>query len=405
MYLTDEEKRMLNGEFGDMVGKCMKVLVTLGEIYGAEKMIEIHNVHFPGVSYRVTGDAGLNYVKEASEQVCFRVPATLNTIGIDSENWEKIGFPRDFSEKQLELSAAYHKMGAIATNTCTPYLAGNIPLAGEHVAWGESSAIAFVNSVIGARTNREGGPSALAAAVTGRVPAYGFHLTENRRGKYLIRVEMDLETDRDYAALGYYVGKIAGKDVPVFEGIKKRPTLENLKALSAALASSGAVALYHIVGVTPEAPSADAIIGKAETFKFGPQEYRQVTDKFHYEGAVDFVVIGCPHTSIEEIRKVAKLLEGKKTKSDVWICSSRQVKHLADKMGYTKVIEKSGAEIVCDTCPVLCPTLVDRGYHNLLTNSGKLAHYAPGLWNLKTGLIEMEDCIKAAIQGRWEEQQ
>ncbi len=402
MHLTDEEKRMLNGEYGETVRKCMKALVTLGDIYGAEKMIKIHNVHSPGVSYRVAGDAGLNYVKEASEQACFKVYTTLNTIGIDSENWEKVGFPREFSEKQLELSAAYHKMGAIATNTCTPYLAGNIPLAGEHVAWGESSAIVFVNSVIGARTNREGGPSALAAAVTGRVPAYGYHLTENRRGKYLIQVEMDLETDRDFAVLGYYVGQIVSKEVPVFEGIKKRPSLENLKALGAALASSGAVALYHIIGITPEAPTADAVIGKVETFKFGPDEYRQVTNKFNYSGEVDFVVFGCPHTSIQEVRRIAALLDGKKVKSDVWVCTSRQIKHLADKMGYTSVIEKAGAEIICDTCPVLCPTLVDRGYRNLLTNSGKLAHYAPGLWNVQTGLIQMEDCIKAALQGRWE---
>jgi predicted aconitase len=401
MYLTDEEKRMLSGEYGATVAKCMKVLVTLGEIYGAEKMLKINNVHSPGVSYRVAGNAGLNYVKDASEQTRFKVPTTLNTIGIDSESWRQIGFPCEFSQKQLELSEAYAKMGAIATNTCTPYLAGNIPLAGEHVAWGESSAIAFVNSVMGARTNREGGPSALAAAVTGRVPAYGFHLPENRLGKYLFRVETQLETDRDYAVLGYYAGKIAGKEAPVFEGLKRRPTLENLKALSAALASSGAVALYHIIGVTPEAPRMEAILGKLDNFKFGPEEYRQVTDKFNYTGAVDFVVLGCPHTSIMEMRTIADLLEEKKVQADVWICTSRQVKHLADKMGYSATILRAGAEIVCDTCPVLCPTL-DRGYRNILTNSGKLAHYAPGLWNVRTGLIEMEDCIKAALQGSWE---
>jgi predicted aconitase len=401
MYLTDEEKRMLDGESGEMVAKCMKVLVALGEIYGAEKMLEINNVHSPGVSYRVTGDAGLNYVKEASCQSRFKVPTTLNTIGIDSKSWKEIGFPEEFSLKQLELSAAYIKMGAFATNTCTPYLAGNIPLAGEHVAWGESSAIAFVNSVIGARTNREGGPSALAAAVTGKVPAYGFHLSQNRQGKYLFRVEMELKTDRDFAALGYYAGKIAGKEVPIFAGIKKRPTLENLKALSAAVASSGAVALYHIVGITPEAPQEESIDGKIAGFKFGPEEYRQVTDKFNYTGAVDFVVLGCPHTSIREMRTIAALLEGKKVRSDVWVCTSRQVKHLADQMGYSATIGRAGAEIVCDTCPVLCPTL-DRGYRNILTNSGKLAHYAPGLWNVRTGLVEMEDCIKAALQGSWE---
>ncbi len=156
MQLTDEEKKMLDGEDGEIVQKCMKVLVTLGEIYGAEKMLEIKNVHSPGVSYRVAGDAGLGYVKDVSDNGGhFRVPTTLNTIGIDSVDWKKIGFPEEFSIKQLELIDAYRKAGAYLTYTCTPYLNGNVPLFGEHVAWGESSAIAYANSVLGARTNRE----------------------------------------------------------------------------------------------------------------------------------------------------------------------------------------------------------------------------------------------------------
>ena len=170
MHLTAEEQKMLDGAYGETVRRSMKVLVALGDIYGADHMIEIKNVHSPGVSYRVAGDAGLGYVEDASRDAHFQVPLTLNTIGIDAEDWKKIGFPEDFSCKQLELSAAYEKMGAIPTNSCTPYLNGNLPMFGEHVAWGESSAVAFVNSVIGARTNREGGPTALAAAITGRVP-------------------------------------------------------------------------------------------------------------------------------------------------------------------------------------------------------------------------------------------
>jgi predicted aconitase len=400
MYLTDEEKGMLGGKQGEIVQKCMKVLVALGEIFGAEKMLEINNVHSPGVSYRVAGDAGLSYVKDASERGCFRVPTTLNTIGIDSENWQEAGFPKDFSCKQMELLKAYCDMGAISTYTCTPYLTGNIPLAGQHVAWGESSAIAFVNSVLGARTNREGGPTALAAAVTGRVPEYGLHLDKNRKGKYLIEVEMDLKTDKDFAVLGYFAGKIAGREVPVFDGIRTYPTLENLKALSAAVASSGAVALYHIIGVTPEAPTREAIIEKAETFTFGPAEYQKVIEKFSYTGEVDMVVIGCPHCSIVELGRIAELLDGKKVKADAWICTARQVKALADKMGYSEKIMNSGAQIICDTCPVLCPTSA-KGYKTIITNSGKLAHYAPGLWNVKTGLLELEECIEAAVNGKW----
>lgn len=397
MYLTDEEKAMLEGKQGELVKKCMEILVALGDVYGAERMIEISNVHSPGVSYRVTGDAGLDYVKEASEIGCFCIPTTLNTIGVDSENWKELGFPEEFSKKQLELNEAYEKMGAYSNYTCTPYLTGNVPLAGEHVAWGESSAIIFANSVLGARTNREGGPSALAAAVTGRVPAYGYHLDENRKGTHLVKVNMELKTDRDFAVMGYYVGQKVGKYVPVFENIKRRPTLENFKALGAALASSGAVALYHVVGFTPEAPERDAVMAdKYETIEFGEAEYKTVIKKFTLDQPVDLIVIGCPHCSINEMKQLATALEGRTIKNDMWVCVSRQVKSLADKMGYSEAIQKSGASIICDTCPILCPTS-DKGYKAIATNSGKLAHYAPGLWNVDTALLQFEDCIKAAL--------
>jgi len=402
MRLTNEEQEMLDGKYGKTVQKCMKVLVALGKIYGAECMIEVKNVHSPGVSYRVTGDAGLNYVKEASEDAVFRVPMTLNTIGIDYENWEKVGFPREFAEKQIELSEAYRKMGAIETNSCTPYLNGNLPMMGEHVAWGESSAIIFANSVLGARTNREGGPTALAAAITGRVPAYGYHLDENRKGTHRFIVKKELKTDKDFAVLGYFAGNIVGPGVPVFEGINRRPTLENLKAFGAALASSGAVALYHIVGITPEAPNLNSVAAEnIEPIVFGQEEYDKVCSKFSQTGPIDFVVIGCPHVTINEMRRVAELVKGKKLKSALWVCTSRMIKDLGERMGYTEIIEESGGEIICDTCPVLCCTL-DRGYKTVATNSGKMAHYAPGLWNLQPVILDMEECVQAAVDGTWE---
>ena len=262
MHLTQHEQDMLEGKYGQTVQRSMKVLVALGKIYGAECMVEVQNVHSPGVSYRVAGNAGLGYVKDASRDACFCVPTTLNTIGIDEEDWQKIGFPEDFSHKQLELSAAYRMMGAIPLNTCTPFLCGSLPKFGEHVAWGESSAICFANSVLGARTNREGGPSALAAAVTGRVPKCGFHLDENRKAKFLVNVQREPVTDKDFAVLGYAIGRQVGTEVPVFKGFTRRPTTENYKALCAALASSGAVALFHIAGFTPEAPTVEAVLAE-----------------------------------------------------------------------------------------------------------------------------------------------
>ncbi|RLC35769.1 MAG: hypothetical protein DRH33_08115 [Candidatus Nealsonbacteria bacterium] len=400
MYLTDEEKRMLYEDKREIVRKSMKILITLGEIYGAERLLKINNAHSPGVSYRVTGDAGLNFVKDASKEGCFKVPTTLNTIGIDSENWEKMYFAKDFALKQIEILDAYRKMGGISTYTCTPYLVGNIPMMGEHIAWGESSAVAYANSVLGARTNREGGPTVLAAAITGRVPEYGYHFDRNRQGKFLFNIDVKLKTNRDFAILGYFAGKIAGKEVPVFEGIKNQPKLYDLMSLSAALASSGAVALFHIIGITPEALTNERVIGNQKSIKFGYKEYNEVLKKFSVEGEIGLVVIGCPHCTINEFAKIAEFLSGKKVKSDFWVLSSRQVKILADKMGYTKIIEKAGAQIICDTCPVLAPTS-PKGYRTLVTNSAKLAHYAPGLWNLKTGLLEIEDCVKTAIKGYW----
>lgn len=402
MHVSDEEQRMLDGDYGRTVQKCAQILVKLGEIFDAERMVKINNVHTPGVSYRVAGDAGLTYVKDSSTDASFCVPTTLNTVGIDVEKWKEIGFPEDFSLRQLDLIEAYKKMGAVELNTCTPFLCGNLPSFGEHIAWGESSAVCFANSVLGARTNREGGPSALAAAVIGRVPAYGFHLDENRKGSYIIDVRVDLKTNKDFAVLGYFTGKRVGKEVPVFTGINRIPTLENYKALCAACASSGAVALFHIVGITPEAPALEAVIADhMESIIFNQTEYDKVCEKFSYSGPVDFVVIGCPHVSIEEMKQLAQLLDGKKIKSGMWICSSRSIADLADRMGYGEVVRSSGAEIICDTCPVLCHTLSERGYKTLATNSGKMAHYAPGHWNLQPLLLDVEDCVKAAVSGEW----
>jgi predicted aconitase len=363
-------------------------------------MIQINNVHSPGVSYRVAGDAGLDYVKEASETGHFVVPMTLNTSGIDAENWRAKGFPEDFSLSQLELHQAYEKMGGLPLYTCTPYLAGNLPMLGEHVAWGESSAIIFANSVLGARTNREGGPTALAAAVTGRVPAYGYHLTENRRATWLVKVEEEPENDRDYAALGYYAGRLVGQDVPLFTGFKKRPRMEALKAMGAALASSGAVALYHIEGVTPECPSREAVLaGKYETITYGPKEKAEVLAKFTLKENPDLVVLGCPHCSLVEMREAALALAGRKLKTDMWVCVSGPVYEAARRAGFVQTLEKAGSTIIKDTCPVLCPTSA-KGYRAVVTNSGKMAHYIRGLWNVDSQLSALEGCLNAAVSGQ-----
>lgn len=410
MILTDHEKRMLNGEEGYPVQKAMQILTQLGEIYGAEKMIPVTKVHMPGSSVVVAGEAGTKFVEKMVEKGgSFKASTTLNTGAVDLEIWQELGYSEEIYRFQVRLTKAYEKLGAIPCHTCTPYLIGHMPRLGEHVAWGESSAIAFVNSVLGARTNREGGPSALAAALTGVVPEYGYHLQENRYGHILVNVEAELAGTVDYGTLGYWVGTKSGSKVPVFTGIPKDVSLEALKMLSAALASSGSVALYHIVGVTPEASTLENAFGGREP----EQEYTFTKDDLinteillnkHQGQEVSIVVVGCPHASIQEIEMIAKELDGKTLSPHVelWVTVAQPVKAYAERCGFKQIIEKAGGKLVVDTCPILSPMAQlakTKGYQALVTNSAKLAHYAPGQWAMPTYYGSLQKCLKAATEG------
>jgi phosphomecalonate degydratase large subunit len=412
MRLTDEEKKMLDGQYGPSVRKSMEILVALGDIYDAEQMVPVASTHMPGSSIVVAGEAGLRFVEEMSEHVG-RLAAftTLNPSAMDRAQWKELSLREEEVEPQFRLTRAYEKMGAISCHTCTPYFIGNIPRLGEHVAWGESSAVAYANSVLGARTNREGGPSALASAVTGRTPAYGYHLDSNRKGHLLVKVTRPIKGFFDYGNLGYHVGAIAGDRVPVFLGISPRATPDELKILGAALASSGAVALYHAVGVTPEARTLEEAFGGAprgESLEIGDQELAQAAQKLNKAktSTVDWVFLGCPHISIQEFGEIAALLEGKRLHNgvDLWVSSSPATKALSDIMGYSEIIEATGARIVCETCPVLALTgsIAERkGFTCITTNSAKMAHYMPGQFNILSHYGSLSQCIEAAMSGQW----
>lgn len=410
MQLTPEEEQMLSGEYGYPVQKAMEILVQLGEIYGASKMIPVSNVHMPGSSVVVAGEAGTKFVeKMAGEKGVFRTFTTLNPAAVDLNCWQEIGYSEATWGLQNRLTTAYQAMGAIPCHTCVPYLIGNTPRLGEHVAWGESSAIAFVNSVLGARTNREGGPSALAAALAGRVPAYGYHLDENRYGQIQVNVLVELKGITDYGSLGYWVGKLTGSKVPVFTGINNIASLEELKMLGAALASSGSVALYHVVGVTPEAPTLKAAFGNRkpeEVLEFGREQLEESQSLLNKNQRQDIslVVIGCPHASIREIEMIARELAGKKVSPnlELWVTTALPIKALAERCGYAQLIESAGGRLVIDTCPILSPMAEvarRKGYTALATNSAKLAHYAPGQWGLPTYYGSLQQCLTAALNG------
>lgn len=413
MHLTDEEQLMLDGAQGTAVQKAMQILVALGEGFEARRLIRTSNVHMAGSSVLVAEEAGTRWVEDLRQQGGrFVTRVTTNPTAVDPTQWEAIGIPESDSRLQIRLTDAYAGMGANTCNTCIPYLVGNSPRFGEHLAWGESSAVVYANSVCGARTNREGGPSGMASALTGRTPEYGFHLQENRYGKILIDVRTPLHDMTDYGTLGCFAGKIAGQDTPVFTGLAPNPTLEELKALSAALASSGAVSMFHAVGVTPEAPTLAAAFGGQQpptALVFDEAEKRKIEAFLNKEPSdhVDWILIGCPNASVQEIREVAEALEGKKVHAGValWVTTAGAMYAMAERMGYIKTIEAAGAVVVRETCPFLARSRViapNKGYRTLTTNSAKMAFYAPGQFGLPTHYGNLPRVMQAAIAGVWQ---
>ena len=392
MRLTPEEKRMLSGEEGRATRKAMEILVALGEIYGAERLVPVSSVQVSGVSYKNLGDAGIEFLRELADDGRARVKTTLNPAGMDLTNWRAQGINEGFASKQLEVIDAYRRLGLEISCTCTPYLAGNEPGLGDHIAWGESSAVIYANSMLGARTNREGGPSALAASLTGRTPLYGYHLDQNRVTTMAVQVEARVKTAEDFAAMGYFVGKIAKNGLPHFSGIKQAG-LEEAKELAAALASSGGVAMFHMAGVTPEAREVPKGV---ETVSFGPTDLEEVTAGLNDDGDPDFVSVGCPHCSLKEVATIAGLLKGRKVTREFWVCTSREVKRLSDKRGYTKVIEGSGAKIACDTCMVVAP-VETMGFRVAATNSAKACHYLRNN-GLRVRFLTLEKCVREATK-------
>jgi predicted aconitase len=399
MELTATERHMLQGEFGRSTRKAMEILVALGTIYQAEKMIPVSSVQVSGVSYDNLGEAGLEFLSEmAAGGGKARVLTTLNPAGMDIEDRTSLGIGEEFARQQERVIDAFGRMGIVTTCTCTPYLTGNLPHYGEHIAWAESSAVCYANSVVGARTNREGGPSALAAALTGRTPAYGLHLSEQRRPSLTVCVKAPVDGNRDFGALGLLIGRQIEQrkqnKVVYIQGIE-HASLENLKSFCASLATYGGAALFHMENITPEAslykPPAEAVdLGKAD-IEAAAQSLNDDS-----AGQVDFVSLGCPHLSILEIARIAELLQGKRVKKTFWITTARPTRQIADRMGYTAIIEAAGAVIAADTCCVVAPI---RGrFHTIATDSAKACYYAYGKNKIKTRFMPFEEVILEALR-------
>jgi len=387
---------MLEGKDGHAAQKSMEILCALGEIYGAKRLIEVASVQVAGVSYHNLGDAGLEFLRELARDGHARVVTTLNPAGMDLENWRNLGISEDFARKQHEVIAAFTAMGIIPSCSCTPYLAGNLPAKGEHVAWSESSAVCFANSVLGARTNREGGPSALAAALTGKTPEYGMHLDENRKAQVTVKVKAKLETNADFGAMGWCIGQKIKNKIPFIIGVK-HASVDQLKSFSASIATYGGTALFHLKGITPE-----RTLKPNEEITITPEDIQIAFTALNEEETdVDFVAVGCPHASIKEIRKIAELLDGKKVVAELWIATARQTKLLADQMGYSKTIEVAGGKFACDTCMAVAP--LKGRFKVLATDSAKGCYYGRGSNSFKTRFGSLEDCINSAVSGKWKQ--
>ncbi len=406
LHLTAEEESWLAGKAGPAVQRAMEIVVALGRIYGATHLIPVRRVQISGVSYRNLGAAGLDFLTRWLEEGArVRAATTLNPTAMDLRDWAAQRIPPHFAARQHQVVATFARMGVGSGHpipTCTPYLMGHRPAFGEHIAWAESSAVAYANSVLGARTNREGGPGAIAAAIVGRTAAYGLHLPANRRATLRVTLRARPRTVADFSALGAWVGQIARRAVPYFENLPLADDPlreEKLKALGAAMAATGAVALFHVEGVTPEAKRAPML---------APDARRVVVDDLtagytmldETTEAVDLVWVGCPHASPAEIALVADAVAGRHLRLPLWITCARPVKEAAQARGLAATIEAAGGHLFADACLAIAPVRT-MGFRAVATPSAKGAFYLRNLAGVVAHFGSLERCVEAALTGRW----
>lgn len=391
MYLTKEEERSYEGECGWANQICMKILVRLGELFDATRLIPISSAHVSGVSYKTLGDAPVEFLEALSAAGGkVNAKATLNPQGFDAEYLSQ-RLDAALRRKQLNVLKQFERMGFTQSLTCTPYYLEE-PLKDSHLAWAESSAVVYTNSVLGAWTNREGGPSALAAAIIGKTPDYGVHKAENRQPKVSVILETRLRNEMEFGALGNCLGKILEDKIPIIHGLKDC-SREDLKQLGTALASTGMVNMFHLHSASVKTDKLEKITIENRDIKRSIENLSTAS-----KSKPDLIFIGCPHCSLNEIKKVADMMDGRKIKSgkEVWICTSRFVKEKA--RNDVQKIEQSGAHVITDTCAVVTWT-EKLGIKTIMTNSAKTAYYAPTLNKAETLLTPLKECLNTALEG------
>ena len=409
LSLNDSDLNMLHGDQGPASQMAMSILVQMAEIFDAAELMDITGAHIDSTIY--IGEAGLEYAERLARLGArVAVPTTLNVSGLDEHHWQEWVVPAEWAHNAHRQMLAYQSMGCIPTWTCAPYQTDWKPKFGQQIAWGESNAIIFANSVLGARTERYPDLLDICCAITGRVPAVGLHLTENRAGDLLLVIQdvpLSLQSNESfYPVLGHLIGKIAQDRIPVITGLGVTPSEDQLKALGAAAASSGTVALFHMVGVTPEAPTQEAAFQGRQPSRVVPVTLEMLRaarcELTTAEGdQLDMIVLGSPHFSLAEFKELALLITGKRRHPGVrfLVTSSRAMTHLADLAGYLQALHDFDGRVTVDTC-ILATPMLPAGIKTLMTNSGKYAYYAPGLLNTRVTYGSLADCVESAIAGR-----
>ncbi len=416
MKLTARDEEMLDGQHGEALRKAMASLVTLGRAYRAKDMVDIGYAHIHAGMAMYKDDVKLmEDLADIGARVA--VPSSANIANADLINWRQTGAPEPLARLQQRAAGAHNKLGSACAFTCTPYWAGHWPTWNTHMVSIESTVTIFCNSVLGARSNRDGFFSVY-AAMTGRYPRFDYHLDESRQGTHLVRVEARPRSVSDFSALGFHVGRALGGGVAVFDSFARRPTLDELDALGAALGTSGGISMFIVPGVTPPFASVD------DAFRRGiPREAIVADDagiRATYEhftegdGSFDLVHVGCPHASFEEMKDYTRMLAGKRVREgfELWITTSRSVRNMAAEAGYVAILEQAGAKVISDTCPMAChfartaspdpalgvqpPTL--RG---LVVDSAKQAKYVRDMVRCPVLLTSTENAIESALTGRF----
>ncbi len=420
MIVTDAEQAILDGNAGEARQRAMALLVDYGRILGAERLVETDNV--AGVPGQATpflrryfdaegGQDAIFSRFDLDSDVVFDVPlagartACLQS-GVDPVNWRALGKPEAAFNASRDAENYASARGVEMLRTCTPYLAGNTPGFGDHCAWMESSAVIYCNSVLGARTNTEGRHSTSAAMLVGRIPYWGLHRPEQRFATHHMSVDVEVSSIRDWGMLGYFVGEQVGEAIPALDGHFEAPGMTRLKHFGAAAASSGGIELYHIVGCTPEAPTIDAAFGGKpwpDRIRYDAREQRRIWEVLNANGNnenVDFVMLGCPHAAIEQLREIAGLLEGRRVSAQLWIFTSRAVRDQAQAEGLIAIIKAAGGLVLTDTCSAI-GNAVPPGTRVVALDSAKQTHYLPAIMGLEAWFGTTAECIDAAVTGRW----